>query len=83
MALVLRIHPTTREVAFVWTAVDGATSYVLYVGVASGAYGIYSSNVGNVLTYPLDLINGTYYSRVAAYGAGGYISQTDEQVVTL
>ena len=68
------------DVAFVWDAVVGATSYVLQVGRATGVYDVYNANVGNVLTSTLTLTSRTYYARVVPVGAG---SATAEQVVTV
>lgn len=67
-------------VAFVWDAVDGATSYVLQVGTATTLSDIYNADVGNVLGYSMWLAPGTYYSRVVPQGAG---SATAEQVITV
>lgn len=67
-------------VAFVWDAVGGASSYVLQIGTSTGQSDRYNSNVGNVLTYTLTLLPGTYYSRVVPQGAG---STTVEQVVSV
>ena len=78
--LVLGGSPPTTEVAFIWDAVVGATSYVLQVGSATTLSDIYDSNVGNVLTSYLPLATGTYYSRVVPVGAG---STTDEQTVVV
>ncbi|HMN09328.1 MAG TPA: hypothetical protein PKC83_11130 [Gemmatimonadaceae bacterium] len=67
-------------VAFVWDAVDGATSYVLQVGTATTLSDIYNADVGNVLGYSMWQAPGTYYSRVVPQGAG---STTAEQVITV
>lgn len=67
-------------VAFVWDAVVGATSYVLQIGAATTESGVFSQNVGDVLTYSVALAPGTYYSRVIPQGAG---STTAEQTVTV
>lgn len=52
------------EVVFSWTSVGGATSYTLQIGTTTGAsdYGTY--DVGDVLTYTVQLPPGTYYARV-------------------
>lgn len=78
--LVLGGAPPTTEVAFIWSAVVGATSYVLQVGTATTLSDVYNSNVGNVLSAYLPLASGLYYSRVVPVGAG---STTDEQEVTV
>jgi len=67
-------------VAFVWDAVDGATSYVLQVGTATTQSNIYNADRGNTLSYSMWLDPGTYYSRVVPQGAG---TTTDEQTVTV
>ena len=77
---VSRLGRYGRTVAFVWDAVDGATSYVLQVGTATTQSDIHNADVGNVLSASLFLAPGTYYSRVVPQGAG---SATDEQVVTV
>ncbi len=45
---------------FSWTAVTGATSYLLQIGTASGTWNILNQNVGNVTTF--DLPNNLNYS---------------------
>ena len=88
MAFLLRIYDPTyppdpaevTTVAFVWDAVESATSYVLQVGTASGQSDRYDGDVGNVLTYSLDLTTGVYFSRVVPQGAG---ETTAEQTVTV
>lgn len=59
--------PATSPVAWVWPAEPGADSYVLQVGSSSGVYDKYDANVGNVLTYTLNLPAGTYYGREVPY----------------
>lgn len=73
-------YANLSPVAFVWDTVGGATSYVLQVGTATTLSDVYNENVGNVLTYTVNLVPGTYYSRVVPQGAG---STTDEQTVTV
>ena len=70
----------TPNAYFVWDAVVGATSYVLQVGSATTLSDIYNDNVGNTLSYGLELAPGTYYSRVVPQGAG---STTAERTVTV
>lgn len=79
-AFVLGGLPPSAEVAFVWAAVESATSYILQVGPSTGTYTTYNNNVGNVLTCSLPLAAGTYYTRVVPVGAG---SPTAEQTVTV
>lgn len=67
-------------VAFVWDDVVGATSYVLQIGSATTLSDVYDANVGDVLTETVNLLPGTYYSRVVPQGAG---STTPEQTVTV
>lgn len=69
--------------AFVWDAVDGATSYVLQVGTSTGQSDTYNTNVGNVLTHSLTLGAGTYYSRVVPYTDSTPGEATSEQTVTV
>jgi hypothetical protein len=63
-------------VYFTWSAVAGASSYILQVGTATGLSDVHDTDVGNVLTYSLSWPNVTYYSRVVPQGAG---STTAEQ----
>lgn len=71
----------TYDVAFVWDAVIGATSYILQVRTSdSGAYNVFNSSVGDVLTYTLSLTAGVYYARVVPVGAG---DPTAEWMVTV
>jgi hypothetical protein len=54
------------NVSFTWSAVAGATSYVLRAGVASGSY-LSAFNVGNTTTLAAQApAVGTYYVRVGA-----------------
>ena len=71
---------TKTEIAFVWSVVGGATSYILQIGTRPSWSNVLSMNVGNVLTYPVNLSTGTYYSRVIPVGAG---ATTDEQTVVV
>lgn len=72
---------SASQTYFVWTAVVGATSYVLQVRPStSPTYDTYNANVGNVLTKGLGLFTGTYYARVVPVGAG---SATAEQTVVV
>lgn len=75
-----RALPFAQDVAFVWSAVAGATSYVLQVGTATTLSDRYNADVGNVLSASLMLSSGTYYSRLVPQGAG---STTAEQTVTV
>lgn len=68
---------------FVWDAVSSATSYVLQVGTSTGASDRFNEDVGNVLTYALDLSTGTYYSRTQAWANSSCLSTTAEQTVTV
>lgn len=54
------------NVTFSWSAVGGATSYVIQAGVAPGVY-VYSVDLGNVtsVTVPAPAV-GTYFARVIA-----------------
>lgn len=61
---------TWMEVPFSWDAVGSATSYQLEIGTTSGGSEYQVTNVGNVLTYTVNLPPGTYYSRVKAVVAG-------------
>jgi hypothetical protein len=70
-------------VAFVWDATEGATSYLLQVGTATGQSDTYNADVGDVLTYSLDLAPDTYYARVTPYTGGTPGTTSDEQVVTV
>jgi hypothetical protein len=63
-----------RHVAFTWSSVAGASSYVLKIGSTSGVYDVYDADVGNVLTQTVALLPSTYYSVVVP-------STTAEQTV--
>jgi hypothetical protein len=69
---------------FVWSAVGGATSYVLQIRPSTSAtYDTYNADVGNVLTYGVALASATYYSRVVPYVGGTALTPTAEQAVTV
>lgn len=71
----------TQEVAFTWTAVVGATTYTLRVATEPG--GPYTDYVaGYVLTYPVMLPVGTYFSRVQAYDAGGPLGDASAETLS-
>lgn len=72
-----------ESVVFVWDAVLTADSYVLQVGSAVGLSNVYDANVGNVLTFALDLTPGTYYARVQAYAGASLVNVTDDQTVVV
>ena len=58
------------NVTFSWSAVGGATSYVIQAGVAPGVYS-YSADVGNVTTVAVNApAIGTYFARVVAQPSG-------------
>ena len=76
-------EPGTQPVAFVWDATEGATSYLLQVGTATGQSDTFDDDVGDVLTYSLDLDAGTYYARVTPYPGATPGTTSDEQVVTI
>lgn len=56
----------STTIYFVWDAVTDADSYVLEVGTTSGGSERFDADVGNVLTYPLVMVPGTYWSRTKA-----------------
>ena len=62
---------------FSWTAVTGATSYLLQIGTVSGTWNILNQNVGNVTTFdlPNDLNYSTqYFVRIIPSNSAGSAS---------
>ena len=62
---------------FSWTAVTGATSYLLQIGTVSGTWNILDQNVGNVTTFvlPNDLNYSTqYFVRIIPSNSAGSAS---------
>ena len=78
---------TTTTVAFTWSAVAEATSYVLKIGTSSmQANGdTHNTNVGNTLAHDVVLSTGTYYARTVVVGGAhdGELTAGGEQVVTI
>ena len=62
---------------FSWTAVTGATSYLLQIGTVSGTWNILNQNVGNLTTFdlPNDLNYSTqYFVRIIPSNSAGSAS---------
>jgi Fibronectin type III domain len=63
--------PPPPQVTLAWDASVAATGYNLKLGLVSGAEN-QVTNVGNALTYTVQLTSGTtYYFVVTAYNSGG------------
>lgn len=70
------------SITFTWTAVPGATAYVLRAGVVPGVYQI-AVNVGNTLSAGAAApAVGTYYARVEAVTPTGTLP-SNEQVISV
>lgn len=77
--------PLGPNVSFTWTAVAGASSYVLHAGVAPGQY-IVSFNVGNTTTFGTEApAVGTYFVQVEAVTPTGNLlsNEVSIQVVSM
>jgi predicted phage tail protein len=66
-----------------WPAAEGATSYVLEAGSASGTSDLLASDIGNVTSLGATAAPGTYYVRVRARNACGSSPPSSEAVVVV
>lgn len=73
-----------RPAYFTWTAVSSATDYELQVSSVStgGPWGAYDSTVGNVIAVSVNLVPGTYYSRVVPWAGSTALTATAVQEFT-
>lgn len=69
-----------NQVSLQWSSVNGATSYKVYYGTASGQYGT-PVNVGNVTQYAVTGLaaSTTYYLAVTAVNSYGESSKSNER----
>lgn len=72
-------------IAFAWDEVEGATSYVLQIGSATGQSDVVNTNVGYVRAKTVLLGVGTWYARVVVVGGAhdGELTPGGEQEVTI
>src|SRR5947208_5467419 len=77
------LMPTTvhaRPIVLAWDASpDDVSGYVIFYGTQAGAYPD-SIDVGNLLSYQLDLPGDQYYFVVRAYDAAGNSSPFSNEV---
>ena len=68
-----------KQIALIWGAVSGATSYKIYYGTAAGVYGA-PIDAGNATAYTITGLNPStkYYMAVTAVNAGGESSKSNE-----
>lgn len=71
-----------QTVALTWTAVPGATSYVVGVGVQSNSY-LLVQNVGNVNAVSVAAPPGVYFVRMVAQNAEGISPPSNEVVIAV